>query len=173
VEAGALYAVPMDDEDQDVDGKTLKGDEGSQILGYSASAAKVNAEVEAGTRCFGRRHHIIGSQSPPVLRLDLLPRIVSQAQQSANMSEKVEATTAPGGVSDIQAEHKTDHVYDASEKATYNRAGAIEAEQMEFQMGVIDTVKAYPAASWWAFVMSCTIVSLFPFVNIEPLLIIL
>ena len=78
------------------------------------------------------------------------------------MSEKVEPNTAPGGVPDIQAEHKTDHVYDASEKDTYNRAGAIEAEQMEFQMGVIDTVKAYPAASWWAFVMSCTIVSLLP-----------
>jgi MFS transporter, SP family, general alpha glucoside:H+ symporter len=54
-----------------------------------------------------------------------------------------------------------DHVsdYDTSEKVNYNRAGAISAEQEEHRMGVLETVRAYPAASWWAFVMSCTIVS--------------
>ena len=46
-----------------------------------------------------------------------------------------------------------------NEKAGYDRAGAIEAENAEHKMGVIDAVKAYPAASFWAFVMSCTIVS--------------
>ena len=53
-----------------------------------------------------------------------------------------------------------DHYDDVdNEKAGYDRAGAIEAENAEHNMGVIDAVKAYPAASFWAFVMSCTIVS--------------
>lgn len=50
-------------------------------------------------------------------------------------------------------------VYDVGEKAHYDRAGAIEAEVLEHSMTVLQAVKAYPAASWWAFVMSCTIVS--------------
>tara|TARA_R110002060_G_scaffold8303_2_gene12356 strand:+ start:640 stop:903 length:264 start_codon:yes stop_codon:yes gene_type:complete len=50
-------------------------------------------------------------------------------------------------------------VYDTYEKADYNRTGAIDAEKVEFDMTVMQAVKAYPAASWWAFVMSCTIVS--------------
>lgn len=50
-------------------------------------------------------------------------------------------------------------VIEADEKANYNRTGAIDAEKLEHDMTVIQAVKAYPAASWWAFVMSCTIVS--------------
>lgn len=50
-------------------------------------------------------------------------------------------------------------VYDVSEKVDYNRSGAIDAEKLEHSMTVLQAVKAYPAASWWAFVMSCTIVS--------------
>ncbi|KAJ5087237.1 hypothetical protein N7456_010853 [Penicillium angulare] len=49
-------------------------------------------------------------------------------------------------------------VYDASEKVDYDRAGAIEAEEAEHKMTVLEAVKAYPAASWWAFVMSFTII---------------
>jgi len=41
----------------------------------------------------------------------------------------------------------------------YDRAGAIEAENAEHNMGVWEAVKAYPMASTWAFIMSCTIVS--------------
>jgi SP family general alpha glucoside:H+ symporter-like MFS transporter len=54
------------------------------------------------------------------------------------------------------------HVYDVGEKVDYDRAGAIEAEEVEHNMTVLQAVKAYPAASWWAFVMSCTIVSSCP-----------
>lgn len=36
---------------------------------------------------------------------------------------------------------------------------AIEAENAEHNMTVLQAVKAYPMASFWAFVMSCTIVS--------------
>jgi len=50
-------------------------------------------------------------------------------------------------------------VYDVGEKVDYDRAGAIDAEEVEHSMTVLQAVKAYPAASWWAFVMSCTIVS--------------
>lgn len=39
------------------------------------------------------------------------------------------------------------------------KADAIEAENAEHNMTVMQAVKAYPMASFWAFVMSCTIVS--------------
>ena len=48
------------------------------------------------------------------------------------------------------------------EKVDYNRTGAIDAEKIEHDMTVLQAVRAYPAASWWAFVMSCTIVSSCP-----------
>lgn len=53
-------------------------------------------------------------------------------------------------------------VYDANEKVNYDRAAAIDAEVLEHNMTVLQAVRAYPAASWWAFVMSCTIVSSCP-----------
>jgi galactose-1-phosphate uridylyltransferase len=39
------------------------------------------------------------------------------------------------------------------------KAEAIEAENAEHQMTVMEAVKAYPMASFWAFIMSFTIVS--------------
>lgn len=39
------------------------------------------------------------------------------------------------------------------------RADAISAENAEHNMTVLEAVRAYPMASFWAFVMSCTIVS--------------
>jgi MFS transporter, SP family, general alpha glucoside:H+ symporter len=64
--------------------------------------------------------------------------------------EQVEA--APGAI---------DHSADLDEKAkiTDYKADAIFAENQENQMGVLEAVKAYPMASLWAFIMSCTIVS--------------
>lgn len=53
-------------------------------------------------------------------------------------------------------------VYDVDEKVDYDRSGAIDAEKVEHDMTVLQAVKAYPAASWWAFLMSCTIVSSCP-----------
>ncbi|KFY34849.1 hypothetical protein V494_06428 [Pseudogymnoascus sp. VKM F-4513 (FW-928)] len=49
-------------------------------------------------------------------------------------------------------------VYHVDEKVDYDRSGAIDAENLEHEMTVLQAVKAYPAASWWAFVMSCTII---------------
>ncbi|EHA49515.1 hypothetical protein MCOR27_001786 [Pyricularia oryzae] len=63
--------------------------------------------------------------------------------------EAVNKTTSPPGYEDVTLEKGTD---------AYNRAGAIEAEQQELSMTVIETVKAYPAATFWAFIMSCTII---------------
>ncbi|KAI5199437.1 putative maltose permease MAL31 [Aureobasidium subglaciale] len=52
---------------------------------------------------------------------------------------------------------KPDAVY--SEKVENNfRAEAIEAENVEHNMTVLEAVKAYPMASFWAFVFSCTII---------------
>jgi SP family general alpha glucoside:H+ symporter-like MFS transporter len=74
---------------------------------------------------------------------------ITEKQTSA---EEVEAQpTSTGGP-----------VHDVGEKVDYDRAGAIEAEVLEHNMTVLEAVKAYPAASWWAFVMSCTIVSSCP-----------
>jgi MFS transporter, SP family, general alpha glucoside:H+ symporter len=55
----------------------------------------------------------------------------------------------------------SEHVYDVSDKsgAVYNKAGAIEAENEEHNMTVLEAVRAYPMATLWAFIMSCTIVS--------------
>lgn len=39
------------------------------------------------------------------------------------------------------------------------KADAVEAENAEHNMGVLEAMQAYPMASFWAFVMSCTIVN--------------
>ncbi|GAB7362230.1 hypothetical protein MBLNU230_g2255t1 [Neophaeotheca triangularis] len=53
-----------------------------------------------------------------------------------------------------------EHTYDIDEKTRVAdiKADAIEAENAEHRLGVIDAVKAYPMASLWAFIMSCTII---------------
>lgn len=66
----------------------------------------------------------------------------------------------PTAASEVEANPSSNNgpVYDVHEKVDYNRAGAIDAENIEHNMTVLGAVKAYPAASWWAFVMSATIV---------------
>jgi SP family general alpha glucoside:H+ symporter-like MFS transporter len=67
-------------------------------------------------------------------------------------SPEVEAT---GSISPV------DHAYDLDEKAKIAdyKADAVEAENAEHKMGVMEAVREYPMASFWAFVMSFTIVS--------------
>ena len=57
-----------------------------------------------------------------------------------------------------------EHAYNLDEKAHVAdyKADAIEAENAEHNMGVLEAVRAYPMASFWAFVMSFTIVSCLP-----------
>jgi MFS transporter, SP family, general alpha glucoside:H+ symporter len=79
------------------------------------------------------------------------------------MSTSVDSK-AYGGAQEVEAEvgySPMDHVYDLDEKAHVAdyKADAIEAENAEHNMGVLEAVRAYPMASFWAFVMSFTIVS--------------
>jgi SP family general alpha glucoside:H+ symporter-like MFS transporter len=64
---------------------------------------------------------------------DHVERAMSHVDDSANLDEKAQA-------------------------AMY-KAAAVEAENAEHNMGVLQAVKEYPMAALWAFVMSCTIVS--------------
>lgn len=65
----------------------------------------------------------------------------------------------PTSVEEVEAQQtKIEPHHDVVEKVEYNRTGAIDAENIEHRMGVLEAVRAYPAASWWALVMSCTIV---------------
>lgn len=65
-----------------------------------------------------------------------------------------------GGVADVEGAAHMEHSYDLDEKAHVAdyKADAILAENEEHNMGVLAAVKAYPMASFWAFVMSFTIV---------------
>lgn len=81
------------------------------------------------------------------------------------MSTPAGNKAAEAGVEPDVAEaqrHHIDHAADLDQKAAIQdfKTDAIEAENAEFQMGVIECVKAYPMAATWAFIMSCTIVSL-------------
>lgn len=60
---------------------------------------------------------------------------------------------------------------DENAKIEQYKAAAIEAENAEHNMGVVQAVKEYPMAALWAFVMSCTIVRRlsFPILNISRL----
>ncbi|GIZ36867.1 hypothetical protein CKM354_000033300 [Cercospora kikuchii] len=61
---------------------------------------------------------------------------------------------------------KTSYATEVEQKAAFAhkaeiddyRAGAIEAEDAEHNMTVMQALKAYPMASFWAFVISCTII---------------
>jgi hypothetical protein len=82
--------------------------------------------------------------------------ILLSFSNTADMSNIV--SEKPNSASEIEAQNPK-AIHDVIEKVDYNRAGAIDAENAEHRMGVLEAVRAYPAASWWAFVMSCTIVS--------------
>lgn len=73
-----------------------------------------------------------------------------------------EKQTSAAEVEEAQPASTGGPVYDVDEKVDYDRSGAIDAEKVEHDMTVLQAVKAYPAASWWAFVMSSTIVSSCP-----------
>jgi SP family general alpha glucoside:H+ symporter-like MFS transporter len=80
------------------------------------------------------------------------------------MSNPVDAKTPLGGdapeVEKAPAHAHVDHGADMDEKARLAdyKAGAMEAETTEINMGVLEAVKLYPMATFWAFVMSTTII---------------
>lgn len=73
-----------------------------------------------------------------------------------------------GNPVDVKAEggQEVEHAYDVEDKtyaaedkaANAQKQDAIEAENAEHNMGVLEAVRAYPMASLWAFIMSCTII---------------
>lgn len=64
----------------------------------------------------------------------------------------------PERTKSIQDEKEEAVIYEEQAKVSDYKAAAIEAENEEHDMTVLQAVKAYPMASFWAFVMSCTIV---------------
>jgi SP family general alpha glucoside:H+ symporter-like MFS transporter len=75
----------------------------------------------------------------------------------------VPADTKAGeiGADEVETQHHTiDHTADLDEKAKLKdfKNDAIEAENAEFNMGVVECLRAYPMAATWAFIMSCTII---------------
>ncbi|KAL2869032.1 putative MFS maltose transporter [Aspergillus lucknowensis] len=73
--------------------------------------------------------------------------MTSDTEKQTSASEIEAQPTLTGGSGD-----------DVGEKAYFDKTGAINAEKAEHDMTVLEAVKAYPAASWWAFLMSCTII---------------
>ncbi|KAK0644449.1 alpha glucoside transporter [Cercophora newfieldiana] len=70
-------------------------------------------------------------------------------------------TTGGGGLAEI--EKRPAHVensadLDENAKLSDFKTGAIDAENEELKMGVLQAVRLYPMASFWAFVMSTTII---------------
>jgi SP family general alpha glucoside:H+ symporter-like MFS transporter len=61
---------------------------------------------------------------------------------------------------EVEAHHAANPDLDEKAKLADYKADAIDAENVEHNMGVLEAVRAYPMASLWAFIMSCTIVSL-------------
>lgn len=59
----------------------------------------------------------------------------------------------------ISAQVEDTTMLDEKAMKAHNKAAAVEAENAEHNMGVLEAVKAYPMAATWAFIMSCTIVS--------------
>lgn len=75
------------------------------------------------------------------------------------MSDPVDSKSYGDGA-EVEAVGQIEHSYDLDEKAKMSdyKADAIEAENTEHNMGVLDAVREYPMAAFWAFVMSFTII---------------
>lgn len=80
------------------------------------------------------------------------------------MSNTVDSKDLSAGADMDTKGHQSyvENVYDSDggeKRAADMKADAVEAETAELNLGVVAAVKAYPMASLWAFVFSCTIVS--------------
>lgn len=77
------------------------------------------------------------------------------------MSNPVDSKEFGGAPEVVEAAGlRREHAYDLDEKAKVAdyKEDAVEAENAEHNMGVLEAVRAYPMASFWAFVMSFTII---------------
>lgn len=82
----------------------------------------------------------------------LTPNPLHLSTLLAKMSSEIQAAnTYPHEKNDVQ------HVGDVKTEANF-RQDAMEAESAEFNMTVMEAVKAYPMACFWSFIMSSTII---------------
>jgi SP family general alpha glucoside:H+ symporter-like MFS transporter len=77
------------------------------------------------------------------------------------MSNPADSKSPGGDLSEVEkhpahVENSAD--LDGNAKLAAYKAGAMEAENVELNMGVLEAVRLYPMASLWAFIMSCTII---------------
>ena len=80
------------------------------------------------------------------------------------MSDAIDSKLSSGREVEVEADaaiSNVDHIADLDDKAKMaeDKADAIEAETEEHSMTVLQAVRAYPRAAFWAVVMSSTIVS--------------
>ncbi|KAM0325157.1 hypothetical protein ACHAQA_007696 [Verticillium albo-atrum] len=75
---------------------------------------------------------------------------------SAPIDEKSPAGNQPQEIEAGAIRHH--HDLDENADMVKYKADAIEAEEQELNMGVLEAVRGYPMASLWAFTMSCTII---------------
>ncbi|KAL6711559.1 hypothetical protein ACN47E_004493 [Coniothyrium glycines] len=68
--------------------------------------------------------------------------------------EEINNPSAEKGIAQVENTHNLDE----NAKAADYRTAAMDAENAEINMGVIEAVKEYPMAATWAFVMSSTII---------------
>lgn len=94
------------------------------------------------------------SHSPPIGPVSEIVNIMSNPVDSKSPSGDIaEVESRPAHV-----ELRTD-LDEKSQLAAANKSDAIEAENAEHNMGVLEAVRLYPMAALWAFIMSSTIVS--------------
>lgn len=86
---------------------------------------------------------------------------MSNSSDSKPQVEPEAGFSQVGHAHDLDEKAKVDHAYDLDDKAKVAdyKADAVAAENAEHNMTVLEAVRAYPMASFWAFVMSFTIVS--------------
>jgi MFS transporter, SP family, general alpha glucoside:H+ symporter len=100
----------------------------------------------------------------PVTLVSVVSFVLTSLSEIVNMNNDI--TEKPTAASELEVEAQPSStggpVYDVDLKVDYDRTGAIDAERIEHDMTVLQAVKAYPAASLWAVVMSSTIVSSCP-----------
>ena len=105
-----------------------------------------------------------------------IPPRYSSRQTPANMSDPVDYKSS-GGSPEVEVEADAavahvDHAGNLDEKTKISdyKADAIEAENEEHNMTVMQAVRAYPMAAFWAVVMSSTIVSCLSPFPLKPFL---
>ena len=75
------------------------------------------------------------------------------------MEKEINSPEIHHGVDYEKDDHHDNAIFTEEAKVSDYKADAIEAENEEHNMTVLQAVRAYPMASFWAFFMSCTIVS--------------